>query len=102
MRRCTPDRSTSAGTGRRHLATARRALRESARLALLAHGDEALERLDEKLADESTPQNISRHLPRTIHRFEPAMASAILMRSTSDPGAILVNFMRSWFFMFHF
>ena len=70
----------------------RRALRESARLALLEHGNEALARLDECLADPSTPQNIRRHLPRTIHRFEPTAASQILMRRMLEIDDGLVRF----------
>lgn len=56
----------------------RRTVREPARLALLAYGEEALQVLDRYLGDPECPQNIRRHLPRTIHRFEPSRASRIL------------------------
>lgn len=70
----------------------RRAVRETARLALLAHGDEALDRLDEWLADPATPQNVRRHLPRTIHRFEPSRAASILMKRMLEMNDGLVRF----------
>jgi AAA family ATP:ADP antiporter len=70
----------------------RRAIRETARLALLEHGDEALARLDEWLGDRATPQNIRRHLPRTIHRFEPNEAAQILMRRMLEMDDGLVRF----------
>jgi ATP/ADP translocase len=70
----------------------RRAVRDTARLALLEHGDDALARLDEWLGDPSTPQNIRRHLPRTIHRFEPDEAAKILMRRMLEMDDGLVRF----------
>jgi ATP/ADP translocase len=70
----------------------RRAVREAARLALLEHGGDALHRLDECLGDETIPQNIRRHLPRTIHRFEPTVAADILMQRMLEMNDGLVRF----------
>lgn len=69
-----------------------RAVREPARLALLEFGEEALLRLDECLGDPECPQNVRRHLPRTIHRFDAARASEMLMRRLLDMDDGLVRF----------
>ncbi|RKZ18387.1 hypothetical protein DRQ53_00595 [bacterium] len=75
----------------------RRAVREPARLALLAHGEEALLRLDEHLGDRHCPQNIRRHLPRTIHRFEAVRASELLTARMleMDDGLVRYKILRA-------
>ena len=75
----------------------RRQLREAARLALLEHGDAALESLDTHLADPGCPQNIRRHIPRTIHRFDPERAGPILMNEllAVDDGLVRFKILRA-------
>jgi ATP/ADP translocase len=55
-------------------------VRDAARGAFVAIGGEALEFLDAAMADDSLPLAIRRHLPRTISRFQPAAAAAVLLR----------------------
>ena len=75
----------------------RRQLREAARLALLEHGDDALEALDACLGDPDCPPNIRRHVPRTIHRFAPEKAAPILMAHLLeiDDGLIRYKIIRA-------
>ena len=54
--------------------------RRSARRALLALGDEALERLARELANEGASHRLRRHLPRSISRFESPRALEILQQ----------------------
>ncbi len=56
-------------------------LRESARKALIAEGELALQYLDRCLSDSSLPLEVRRHIPRTISRFAPYAAVEILVRS---------------------
>src|SRR6185295_14300633 len=53
---------------------ARREVRRHARAALVAHGPEALAFLAEALADRALPQEIRRHIPRTVSLFPPDQA----------------------------
>ncbi len=53
--------------------------RQAARDALLAHGTDALRSLAEILQDESAPQAVRRHIPRTLHRFDDDEAVQVLM-----------------------
>jgi ATP/ADP translocase/HEAT repeat protein len=57
-----------------------RDVRAEARAALLAHGEAALRFLDDALADLALPHEIRRHLPRTLSRFPPSEAAAILLK----------------------
>jgi AAA family ATP:ADP antiporter len=57
-----------------------REVRSAARAALLAHGDAALAFLDRALADHALPQELRRHLPRTISLFPPAPAAEVLVK----------------------
>jgi ATP:ADP antiporter, AAA family len=57
----------------------RREVRRHARAALLAHDAAALAFLAEALADHALPQEIRRHIPRTISQFKPAAAAPILL-----------------------
>ena len=57
-----------------------RGVRDAAREALLAHGDEALRALDTALGDYSSPALIREHIPRTISLFPPERAVAVLQR----------------------
>jgi len=69
-----------------------RDLRPDARNALVAIGTPALEALDGALGDETLAQNVRRHVPRTISRFEPSVASPILMKHMLTAGDGLVRF----------
>ena len=75
----------------------RRQLREAARRALLEYGEAALESLDAHLADANCPQNIRRHIPRTIHRFDPERAGPILMNQllAVDDGLVRFKILRA-------
>jgi hypothetical protein len=57
-----------------------RGVRDAAREALLAHGDEALRALDTALGDYSSPAHVREHIPRTISLFPPERAVAVLQR----------------------
>jgi HEAT repeat protein len=57
-----------------------RLTREAARQAFLAYGPAGLLFLDEALQDPSLPQELRRHLPRTLSLFEPAAAARVLER----------------------
>jgi ATP:ADP antiporter, AAA family len=54
--------------------------RTAAREALVAHGDSALEFLDQSLSDHALPHEIRRHLPRTLSLFPPEGAAKVLER----------------------
>jgi hypothetical protein len=54
--------------------------REAAREALRAQADDALEALDRALADPRCPARVREHIPRTISRFSPSRAAAVLQR----------------------
>jgi hypothetical protein len=57
---------------------AQREARTAAREALVAHGDAALEFLDQSLTDHALPHEIRRHLPRTISLFPSEGAVRVL------------------------
>jgi HEAT repeat protein len=59
---------------------AEREVRRAAREALLAIGPPALDFLDKSLADHALPQELRRHLPRTISRFPAREAVPVLLR----------------------
>ena len=69
-----------------------REARRAARTAFLEHGEDALRFLDEALGDWSLPHEIRRHLPRTISRFAPAPAAAVLLRHLLPEPAGMVRF----------
>lgn len=71
---------------------AERAARPPARAALTRIGPPALTALDRALEDPRTPKHVQRHVPRTIHRFEPDAAAAILMRHLPTHPDGLVRF----------
>lgn len=67
-----------------------REAREAARAAFLAHGEAGLRFLDEALDDYALPQEIRRHLPRTISPFPPEQAAPILLRHmTREPDGLV-------------
>lgn len=70
----------------------RRSLRADARQALVRIGAPALEALDRALGDEDLVQNVRRHVPRTLSRFEPSDAAPILMRHALTARDGLVRF----------
>jgi len=57
-----------------------REAREETRATLVALEDDALGFLAASLEDETLPTAVRRHLPRTLSRFEPAVAGTILLR----------------------
>jgi HEAT repeat protein len=57
-----------------------REVRRAAREALLAIGPPALDFLDKSMADHALPQELRRHLPRTISRFPAREAVPVLLR----------------------
>jgi HEAT repeat protein len=59
---------------------AQRQTRHAAREAFLTYGDGGLAFLDEALRDPSLPQELRRHLPRTLSLFEPRAAARALER----------------------
>lgn len=61
-----------------------RSARESAREALLALGDPALQELARALEDPTTSDHVRRHLPRSISRFESQQSVDILQRALID------------------
>jgi AAA family ATP:ADP antiporter len=69
-----------------------RDVRSEARSALVSIGEAALEALDRALGDEALAQNVRRHVPRTISRFEPELAAPILMRHLLTVRDGLVRF----------
>lgn len=67
-----------------------REARGAARAAFLAHGEAGLRFLDEALDDYALPQEIRRHLPRTISPFPPEQAAPILLRHlTREPDGLV-------------
>jgi AAA family ATP:ADP antiporter len=69
---------------------AERDVRRAAREALIAIGPPALQFLDESLADTHLPHELRRHLPRTISRFPPREAAAVLQRHlTIEPDGMV-------------
>ncbi len=76
---------------------ARRDVREEARRALLAIGDEALEGCFAALADPSRRVQVRRHLPGTIARFEPErVAQPLLDRLIAEPdGSVRWKILRA-------
>jgi AAA family ATP:ADP antiporter len=71
---------------------AQREVRAAARAALLAHGAAALAYLDRALADRALPQELRRHLPRTISLFPPGPASEALLSHLLDETDGMVRF----------
>lgn len=69
-----------------------RDLRSEARAALVAIGPPALDALDRALGDATLAQNVRRHVPRTVSRFEPQMAAPILMKHVLSVDDGLVRF----------
>jgi hypothetical protein len=65
-------------------------VRSAARAAFLAHGDTALEFLDHSLGDYHLPQELRRHLPRTLSQFPAAQAAPLLLRHlVSEPDGMV-------------
>jgi AAA family ATP:ADP antiporter len=69
-----------------------REARGAARAAFLAHGAAGLRFLDEALDDYKLPQEIRRHLPRTISPFPPEQAAPILLQHLVRERDGLVRF----------
>lgn len=59
---------------------AQRSVRDAARAAFLAQGAAGLAFLERASADHALPQEIRRHLPRTISHFPAAAAAPLLLR----------------------
>lgn len=76
---------------------AHREVRAQARAALLELGDEAVEALGGALRDPDTPVEIRRHLPRTLHRFDPQTASRLLLPRlvADDDGMVRYKILRA-------
>lgn len=75
----------------------RHALRLRARAALVAHGARAFDYLREALADETLPEAVRVHLPRTISRFRhQAAVDVLLARLLVEPsGAVRFKILRA-------
>ncbi len=71
---------------------AQREVRQAAQAALVACGDAGLAFLDQALGDHALPQEIRRHLPRTITLFEPGPAAAVLQRHLMGETDGMVRF----------
>jgi AAA family ATP:ADP antiporter len=71
---------------------AQREVRGAARAALLAHGSQALAFLDTALDDRALPQEIRRHVPRTIMLFSPEAAAPLLLGHLLEEPDGLVRF----------
>ncbi len=71
-------------------------LRPWARDAIVPIGDPALDFLSDALRDVNVPRKIRRHIPRTVSRFEPRKAAAILEEQlrTNDDGAVRFKILR--------
>jgi HEAT repeat protein len=71
-------------------------LRPVARAALVPFGAEALGPLEEALRDEHLPQEVRRHVPRTISRFPAAAAAPPLLRQLlrEEDGAVRYKILR--------
>jgi ATP/ADP translocase/HEAT repeat protein len=68
-----------------------RSVREPVRQALVSAGDRALEYLDGKLSDLSLPDDVRRHIPRTISRFPPPAAVGVLVRHLDEAAGGMVQ-----------
>jgi ATP:ADP antiporter, AAA family len=66
-----------------------REVRNAARAAFVAHGAAALAFLDEALGDYALPQELRRHLPRTISLFVPEAAAVLLKRLLPEPDGMV-------------
>ncbi len=71
---------------------AQRETRPAARAAFLRHGQAGLKFLEEALQDHALPQEIRRHLPRTISPFPPEGAAPVLLRHLMEEPDGLVRF----------
>ncbi|HET7294501.1 MAG TPA: HEAT repeat domain-containing protein [Vicinamibacteria bacterium] len=73
-----------------------RDLRDEARRALLAYGTQALDTLDEALADPRLPARVREHIPRTISLFPPQRAVSVLQRhlSAEQDGKVRFKILR--------
>lgn len=71
---------------------AQREARPAARVAFLAHGEAGLRFLDRALDDYALPQEIRRHLPRTISPFPAEAAAPILLSHLARERDGLVRF----------
>jgi ATP/ADP translocase/HEAT repeat protein len=69
-----------------------REVRNETRAAFLQYGDPALRLLDEALDDRDGPQNIRRHIPRTIGQFAPDRATLVLQKHLLEEPDGLVRF----------
>ena len=68
------------------------ATRGHARRAMCQLGKVGLYFLDEALYDVSLPRSIRRHIPRSIHRFDPEEASEVLLRHLVEENDEAVRF----------
>jgi ATP/ADP translocase/HEAT repeat protein len=67
-----------------------RPVRTAARAALVEHGEGGLAFLAEALRDETLPHEVRRHVPRSISRFPPADAAAVLVsRLLEEPDGMV-------------
>ncbi len=71
---------------------AQRSVRSSARAAFLAHGTAALRFLEHALSDHALPQEIRRHLPRTISPFPAEDAAPVLLQQLQTEPDGMVRF----------
>ncbi len=69
-----------------------RQIRFAARSALVSMGPAAVDYLEASLADASLPQEIRRHIPRTLARFAPETVVRILSDRLGSEGDGLVRF----------
>ncbi len=69
-----------------------RDVRAAARDALYAYGEEGLEFVAQALDDQALPQELRRHLPRTISLFAPAEAADVLQRHLPSETDGMVRF----------
>lgn len=73
-----------------------RDVRDAARETLIAHGDAALEFLAAALSDTDLPQEIRRHLPRTLSRFPASRALPVLLEryTVEQDGMVAYKILR--------
>jgi len=71
---------------------AQRSVRTPARAAFLAHGAAALKFLEQASSDHALPQEIRRHLPRTISPFPAEDAAPVLLRQLEAEPDGMVRF----------
>src|SRR5262245_2012067 len=69
-----------------------RDVRNAARDALLGYGQEGLAFLAQALEDRALPQELRRHLPRTIALFSPVEAAEVLQRQLPEETDGMVRF----------